>query len=99
MWTLRRRGLGENCFSGTVPTTISALTTLSFLYASPRAAGLRPIRSMLCCGSAKTARSVRPYASLCAVRDLSTNGFTGPILASITALTKLVWLCAPPPPV
>jgi hypothetical protein len=29
---------------------------------------------------------------------LAKNGFTGPILASIMALTKLVVLCAPPPP-
>jgi hypothetical protein len=30
---------------------------------------------------------------------LGTNGFTGPILASITALTRLVFLYASPPPV
>jgi hypothetical protein len=30
---------------------------------------------------------------------LSHNGFTGPILASITALTRLVELYAAPPPV
>jgi hypothetical protein len=30
---------------------------------------------------------------------LGKNGFTGPILASITALTRLANLYAPPPPV
>jgi hypothetical protein len=43
--------------------------------------------------------SARPHASLCAIRSLGKNGFTGPILASITALTRLVDLCAAPPPV
>jgi hypothetical protein len=42
---------------------------------------------------------VRPHALLCAIRDLGKNGFTGPIPASITALTRLVALCAPSPPV
>jgi hypothetical protein len=43
--------------------------------------------------------SARPHASLCAIRDLAKNGFTGPILASITPLTRLVFLYAAPPPV
>jgi hypothetical protein len=43
--------------------------------------------------------SARPHASLCAIRSSSQNGFTGPIPASITALTRLAVLCAPPPPV
>jgi hypothetical protein len=42
--------------------------------------------------------SVRPHAALRLIRDLSKNGFNGPILASITALTGLVALYAPPPP-
>ncbi len=36
---------------------------------------------------------------LCAIRYLAKNGFTGPILASITALTRLSYLCAALPPV
>jgi hypothetical protein len=36
---------------------------------------------------------------LCVIRRLDKNGFTGPILASITALTRLVELYAVPPPV
>jgi hypothetical protein len=43
--------------------------------------------------------SARPHASLCAISWLSNNGFTGPIPASITALTRLVTLYAAPPPV
>jgi hypothetical protein len=31
------------------------------------------------------------------IRDLGNNGFTGPILASITALTRLASLYALPP--
>ncbi len=34
----------------------------------------------------------------CVLRYLSKNGFNGPILASITALTRLVTLYGPPPP-
>jgi hypothetical protein len=37
-------------------------------------------------------------ACVCAIRSLNNNGFTGPILASITALTRLATLYAPPPP-
>ncbi len=33
-----------------------------------------------------------------AIRALNKNGFAGPILASITALTRLAELYAPPPP-
>jgi hypothetical protein len=33
MSTLRRRALGGNRFSGSVPPTISALTALTYLYA------------------------------------------------------------------
>ncbi len=32
------------------------------------------------------------------IRDFSKNGFTGPIMASITALTRLAYLYAPPLP-
>ncbi len=42
--------------------------------------------------------SFRPAACACAIRSLAQNGFTGPILASITALTRLVDLYAPLPP-
>jgi hypothetical protein len=35
---------------------------------------------------------------LCAIRYLSNNGFTGPIPASIAALTRLASVYAPPPP-
>ncbi len=42
---------------------------------------------------------VRPQASLCMIRWLRNNNFTGPILASITALTRLAYLYAAPPPV
>ncbi len=38
--------------------------------------------------------SARPHASLCAIRSLYKNDFTGPILASIPALTRLAYLCA-----
>jgi hypothetical protein len=31
----------------------------------------------------------------CVIRDLSKNAFAGPILPSVTALTRLAWLCAP----
>ena len=43
---------------------------------------------------------VRPHASFCVIRGLSKNGFTGPgpVLASITALTRLVELYTAPPP-
>ena len=39
--------------------------------------------------------SVRSHALLCVTRRLVKNGFTGPIPASITALTRLVSLYAP----
>jgi hypothetical protein len=32
------------------------------------------------------------------IRKLLKNGFTGPILVSIAALSRLAYLCAPPPP-
>ena len=37
-------------------------------------------------------------ASLCVIRGLSNNGLTGPILASMSALTRLAELYAAPPP-
>ena len=40
---------------------------------------------------------MRTHASLCVIRVFSKTGFTGPILASITVLTKLVELYAAPP--
>ncbi len=39
-----------------------------------------------------------PHALQCAIRALYKTGFTGPILASITALTRLAFLYALPPP-
>jgi hypothetical protein len=41
---------------------------------------------------------MRPHLSLCVIRALHQNGFTGPILASITALTRLAYLYALLPP-
>ncbi len=94
--TMWRRGLAMNRFSGSVPPTISALTALTSLYvANP---GRAPAGAGNGCAWAVYLRrgSMPP---LCAIRGLFTNGFTGPIPASITALTRLVTLCAPPPPV
>jgi hypothetical protein len=88
MSTLRHRALGRNRFSGSMPSTISALTALTVMCV-PKFPSMRCLPR---CASARVARSVRPHASLCAVRDLSLNGFTGPILASITALTRLAYL-------
>jgi hypothetical protein len=85
-----------NRFSGSVPPTISALTALTSLYvANP---GRAPAGAGNGCAWAVYLRrgSMPP---LCAIRALSKNGFTGPILASITALTRLLLLYAAPPPV
>jgi hypothetical protein len=50
------------------------------------------------CASAWALCYARPHPSLCVIRYLNTNNFTGPILASITALTRLAYLYAPLPP-
>ncbi len=94
MRTVWRRALGRNRFSGSMPSTISALTALTKLCVPKFLSMLRLPR----CASARVACSVRPRASLCAVRDLTVNNFTGPIFASITALTRLAHLYAPLPP-
>ena len=39
-----------------------------------------------------------PHGSLCVIRGLSKNGLTGPILASMSALTRLAYLYAALPP-
>jgi hypothetical protein len=63
-----------------------------------RAAGLAADAAhALLCERVGCSFSARPHASLCAIRALGKNGFTGPILASITALTRLAYLCAAPP--
>jgi hypothetical protein len=50
-------------------------------------------------GGLWVACSVRLHPLLCVIRRLYNNGFTGPILASITALTRLVLLYAAPRPI
>jgi hypothetical protein len=92
MSTLRRRALGGNRFSGSMPSTISALTALTFMYVPKFLSMWRLPR----CASAWALRSVRPHSSLCVIRGLINSSFTGPIPASITALTRLVKLYAPP---
>ncbi len=37
---------------------------------------------------------MRLHVSLCAIRRLDQNSLSGPVLASITALTRLAYLCA-----
>jgi hypothetical protein len=82
---------------GSVPTTISALTALTSLCVPWP--GSPPRACFAARGCTWAARPVRPHASLCVIRYVARNGFTGPILASITALTRLASLYAPPPPV
>jgi hypothetical protein len=96
-----RRRLRDNRFSGSAPPTISALTSLAKLYASIHRPGSRRCGACLAARPPDTLSAVcpvRPHAALCLIRDLAKNGFTGPILASITALTKLFFLYALPPP-
>jgi hypothetical protein len=93
MSTLRHRALGNNRFSGSMPSTISALTALTVMCV-PRFPSMRRLPRY---ASAWALRSVRPHPSLCVIRGLLENNFTGPILASITALTRLVKLYAAPP--
>jgi hypothetical protein len=89
---------------GSVPPTISALTALTLMCVpfarpgSPPTRRLRRSASAAGCAWAVHLRCGR-MPPLCAIRHLAKNGFTGPILASITALTRLVVLCAAPPPV
>ena len=99
---LRHRDLSENRFTGTVPSTISALTALKSLcapFARPGSHQFGACVAARALGCAWALSAVRPDASLGAIRLLGKNGFTGPILASITALTRLVGLYAPSPPV
>jgi hypothetical protein len=95
MSMLRHRALGGNRFSGSMPSTISALTALTFMYVPKFLSMWRLPR----CASAWALRSVRPHPPLCVIRYLNNNSFTGPILGSITALTRLADLYAAPPPV
>jgi hypothetical protein len=94
MSTLRHRALGGNRFSGSVPSTISALTALTQLCV-PEFLSMRRLPRCGGCASAWALPSVRPHPSLCVIRGLTNNNFIGPILASITALTRLVAMYAP----
>jgi hypothetical protein len=63
-----------------------------------RAFGFRAAQAGLPrCASAWVLRSARPHPSLCVIRSLIQNNFTGPIPASITALTRLIKLYVPLP--
>jgi hypothetical protein len=93
--------VSNNRLSGTVPSTISALTAITYLYAAnpgraPADAAHASQRERVV--AHERLCSIRPHASLCVIRFVSHNSFTGPIPASIMALTKLVSLYAPPPP-
>ena len=67
------------------------LTSLTYLYARLFRPGLAA------CGSLAAAEFALASA-LCVIRALNKNALTGPILASVTALTGLVHLCAPQSP-
>jgi hypothetical protein len=88
--TLWHRAVDGNRFSGSVPSTISAMTKLTQLCV-PK---FQSMRRLPRCASAWALPLVRPHSSLCVIRWLDNNNFTGPILASITALTRLVSLYA-----
>jgi hypothetical protein len=67
---------------------------------------VRPLRAAGLADAAPASQQARGWFTfgavaclLCAIRNLAKNGFTGPSLASITALTRLVFLYAAPPPV
>jgi hypothetical protein len=83
-----------------VPPAISALTALTAMcvpFAWPGSSPTRRIRRFASAWVVHLRRGRMP--PLCAIRDLGKNGLTGPILASITALTRLVYLYAAPPSV
>ncbi len=99
MHAARRVLAGYPGLVGSVPPTISALTALTYLYAPTRGrARRRRGDAARARGCTLAARLVRPQASLCMIRWLNNNNFTGPILASITALTRLAYLYAALPP-
>ncbi len=84
--TLWRRGLGENRFSGSMPSTISALTALTYLYT--RAPALPWV---------EFTASRLASAGVLGCRDLSGNRLEGRLPPSLLAMRIPRRLYAPPP--
>ncbi len=86
-----RRSLSENRFSGSVPSTISALRALTYLYAplAYRAAASNPW-DVFAGSSLLSPGWLRKLRSCC--RDLPGNQFEGQVPPSILAMRKITEL-------
>ena len=91
---LRRRALGSNLLSGTIPTSVGNLTALVNLCAlAPVAAARRQARFReWACASCDAALvpTLNPHRR----RQMQSNKLTGTVPTSLALLTRLTYLCA-----
>jgi hypothetical protein len=94
-----RRDLGNNRISGTLPASLSTLTALfSLCAARPRSrhAFCLCVRVCVCVCVSVFACVHCAHRPLARRRDLGNNGLSGTLPASLSTLTALQDLCAPP---